>query len=446
MIFISYSSHDYDTAYTIRKVLENNSIECWMAPESIPMGSDYACEIPDAIEKCAIFLLVLSNRAQESNWVPKELDLAITYNKIIIPFQIDDEMLTKPFNFRLTNVQRIEAFHNLEFAYEQLLGRIGMQTGLTRSDKVKSELPEKYSYYQMLGITDISQVNIDKIRLKNDVTVSMKVPIGINNKGEKVFLDLHQRGDGPNGLIVGPAGSGKSEFLLTLSLSLCLFFSTKEVRIHVIDLKGGGHVHALEGLPHLGICLSQASELAVDKFMSAIEEEVQHRYQVLERYAVSNIYQYLKLQKNSVCPIENMPHMVIFFDEVCDFKRMYPEMFSRLKELGSRMNATLLGIHLIFSTQNVYGLIDENIIKMSDFKICSRMQGDDPASTVNNEISWCPGRLYLQSKSSSQVQLIQLAYCWNEINDKNRATHNWFFGKNSEKAELIDLIKRYELD
>jgi len=42
--------------------------------------------------------------------------------------------------------------------------------------------------------------------------------------------------------------------------------------------------------------------------------------------------------------------------------------------------------------------------------------------------------------------LIQLAYCWNEINDTNRDTYNWFFGKNSEKAELIDLIKRYELD
>lgn len=73
-------------------------------------------------------------------------------------------------------MQRIEAFHNLEQAYDQLLGRIGVQTGLTRSDKVESELPEKYSYYQMLGISDISQVNIDNIRAANDVTVSMKVP------------------------------------------------------------------------------------------------------------------------------------------------------------------------------------------------------------------------------------------------------------------------------
>lgn len=138
MIFISYSSHDCNTAQTIRKVLENNGVECWMAPQSIPIGSDYAYEIPDAIEKCSAFLLLLSGNAQRSNWVPKELDLAITYNKSIIPFQIDDKTLTKPFNFRLTNVQRIEAFHDLENAYDQLLGRVRAHIGLTISERTVS--------------------------------------------------------------------------------------------------------------------------------------------------------------------------------------------------------------------------------------------------------------------------------------------------------------------
>ena len=128
MVFISYSTHDYDTAKYIRTVLSNNGVECWMAPESIPMGSDYSSEIPDAIENCSCFLLVLSSSAQKSNWVPKELDLAITHSKTIIPFQINDEMLTKPFNFRLTNVQRIEAFHDKEHAYNALLVRLRAQT------------------------------------------------------------------------------------------------------------------------------------------------------------------------------------------------------------------------------------------------------------------------------------------------------------------------------
>lgn len=446
MIFISYSSRDYDTARTIKKVLESNGIECWMAPESIPIGSDYAYEIPNAIESCTAFLLVLSKSAQNSNWVPKELDLAITYNKSVIPFQIDGEMLTKPFNFRLTNVQRIEAFRDFGHSYELLLDRIGTEEGFTRADKVESELPAKYSYYQMLGIADISQVNIDKIREKNDVTESLRVPIGINSKGEKVFLDLHQKGDGPNGLIIGPTGSGKSEFLLTLCLSLCLSFSPREVKIHIIDQKGGGMVHELEGLPHLGTCLTKIDDTEIEEFMEAIEKEVGHRYQVLERYSVSNIYQYIKMQKISGEPMEDMPHIVILFDEM-EFMKVYePKIFERLKELGSRMNSALLGVHLVFSTHQYAGVVDDSIYKMSDFKICSQMQKENLTVNTRDEADWHPGRLYLQLKSRSEIQLIQLAYCCNEIGDRNRDNYGWFFGRKSEKGELIDLIKRYELD
>lgn len=82
---------------------------------------------------------------------------------------------------------------------------------------------------------------------------------------------------------------------------------------------------------------------------------------------------------------------------------------------------------------------------MSDFKICSSMTTAD-STEVNCDTSWCPGRLYLQSRSYTELQLIQLAYCCNKINDANRINYNWFFGKKSEKEELIELIKRHELD
>lgn len=48
--------------------------------------------------------------------------------------------------------------------------------------------------------------------------------------------------------------------------------------------------------------------------------------------------------------------------------------------------------------------------------------------------------------SSPFIRGIQLAYCCNKINDANRINYNWFFGKKSEKEELIELIKRHELD
>ena len=59
-VFISYSSIEYNKVMEISNVLEKNGINCWMAPQSIPAGSDYGAEIPKAINTCDAFLLVLS--------------------------------------------------------------------------------------------------------------------------------------------------------------------------------------------------------------------------------------------------------------------------------------------------------------------------------------------------------------------------------------------------
>ena len=59
-VFISYKSEDYQQADWLRSVLEQNGISCWMAPASIPGGSNYAKEIPRAIENCRVFVLVLA--------------------------------------------------------------------------------------------------------------------------------------------------------------------------------------------------------------------------------------------------------------------------------------------------------------------------------------------------------------------------------------------------
>ncbi len=123
-IFISYSSKEYEEAYKLKTVIENNGVSCWMAPQSIPAGSDYSSEIPSAIQNCEAFVLVLSTAAQNSVWVPKELDIALSCNKTVIPFHIDAADLIDSFNFRLSNVQRIEAFNRISDAYQQLICRL----------------------------------------------------------------------------------------------------------------------------------------------------------------------------------------------------------------------------------------------------------------------------------------------------------------------------------
>lgn len=446
MVFISYSSRDSAAACAVRSMLEANGVKCWMAPESIPMGGDYANAIPLAIENCSVFLLILSENAQASKWVPKELDLAITFDKRVIPFQIDDGLMTRPFNFRLTNIQRIEAYRDLADAYEKLLSRIRSETRERRSDYARSELPAHVSYYQLLGVDDVSGIDVARLRAQSDITASLAVPFAVNSEGEQVSLDLHQRGDGPHGLVIGPPGCGKSEFLLTLSISLGLHFTPDEIRVHAVDLKDGSFARQLSGLPHLGDSLTEDSDEAAGRFVRSIREELRRRSLLLERSSASNIYQYLKLQKKAGSGMAPMPHLVIMIDELRDLKLNHPDAVAEIKTWGSRMNAALLGVHVIFSTSFFAGVVDDSIWNMCSFRICSTMQKDEFKAADLTEASRCPGRLYLGSRARSRVQLVQLAYCRTEIDDRDAKGYEWFFGRKDEKSELIDLIRRSSLD
>lgn len=120
-VFVSYSSKDRRFVKQIVDTLEASGIRCWKAPEMIPAGSSYAKEIPKAIRECQVFLLILSSNSQESVWVEKETDSAISNRKTIIPFQIDDAVLNDTFTFYLNNVQMVSYVTDPKQAMEDLL-------------------------------------------------------------------------------------------------------------------------------------------------------------------------------------------------------------------------------------------------------------------------------------------------------------------------------------
>ncbi len=123
-VFISYKAEEYDEAVWVKKILEENRITCWMAPQSIPTGSSYAKEIDSAIKNCNVVVLMLSRAAQDSVWIEKEIDIALNYRKIIVPFDIEDCPIQGAFNFYLTNVQRCYAYLDKARAIEEVVTRI----------------------------------------------------------------------------------------------------------------------------------------------------------------------------------------------------------------------------------------------------------------------------------------------------------------------------------
>ena len=104
-VFLSYSSANAEDAEALKALMEKGGISVWMAPHEISFGESFADIIPPAIEKCACFVLLVTEEAQQSAWVPKELDHAIRFQKPIVPVWRKEVPLNNAFQFSLIDCQ-----------------------------------------------------------------------------------------------------------------------------------------------------------------------------------------------------------------------------------------------------------------------------------------------------------------------------------------------------
>ena len=112
------------------------------------------------------------------------------------------------------------------------------------------------------------------------------VPVGVDDAGAPVALDLKesaQGGSGPHGLCIGATGSGKSELLRTLVLGLVATHSSDELNLVLVDFKGGATFLGLGSLPHVSAVITNlADELhLVDRMADALEGELTRRQELL---------------------------------------------------------------------------------------------------------------------------------------------------------------------
>lgn len=133
-----------------------------MAPACIPGGSNYAVEIPRAIKQAKVFVLILSAKAQSSQWVSKEIDMAVTQRKIILPFMLENCALKDDFDFYLTNVQRYTAYENKALAAEKMIKEIKAVLG---------------SYEAVPIVRDTRPIDDGKCRKKEKLRILYSWPI-----------------------------------------------------------------------------------------------------------------------------------------------------------------------------------------------------------------------------------------------------------------------------
>lgn len=244
-------------------------------------------------------------------------------------------------------------------------------------------LPKSYTFLEMFGVGRVEHLNVAKRWQDNNPVFSLAVPVGISTDGTPFSLDLHQKFQGPHGLVAGMTGSGKSEFLITYILSLAVNYHPDEVAFVLIDYKGGGLAGAFDDetrgihLPHLIATITNLDGSTIQRSLISVESELKRRQHVLnEARSLSDegtidIYSYQRMYRNRIVT-DPMPHLFIICDEFAELKQQQPEFMEQLISIA-RIGRSL-GVHLILATQKPAGVVNEQIRSNTKFRICLKVQ------------------------------------------------------------------------
>ena len=286
------------------------------------------------------------------------------------------------------------------------------------------QIPDTISFMEMEKVGKVEQLNILNRWNINDSTTSLKAEIGVDEQGDLMYLDLHEKYHGPHGLIAGTTGSGKSEFIITYILSMCINYSPDDVSFILIDYKGGGLALAFENrstgvvLPHLAGTITNLDKAEMDRTLVSIDSEVKRRQKLFNEArdklgeSTIDIYKYQRFYHEGRLD-EPLPHLFIICDEFAELKSQQPEFMDNLISVA-RIGRSL-GVHLILATQKPSGVVNDQIWSNSKFKVCLKVQDEQDSKEMLKKPDAAylkqVGRFYLQVGYDEYYALGQSGWC-----------------------------------
>jgi S-DNA-T family DNA segregation ATPase FtsK/SpoIIIE len=206
---------------------------------------------------------------------------------------------------------------------------------------------------------------------------------------EQRELTLDLVSDGPHLIIVGPTGSGKSEFLRLLITSLR---ASQEFELALFDYKGGA---ALEEFAKdaIGFAtdLDQQSQLELYELLA---NELATRERLFAGAKCSSIEQY-------VAAGNSLPRLVVVVDEFVAALVSVPKALATIEDIAARGRS--LGVHLVAATHSLSGV---SRAMLTNLRARVVMSSSDPIDMVQLGIN--PGK---HSFSSVPGWASAIIYC-----------------------------------
>ncbi|WP_019929509.1 type VII secretion protein EccC [Nocardia sp. BMG111209] len=208
----------------------------------------------------------------------------------------------------------------------------------------------------LLKIPDAANIDPAKVWRPRVGRERLRVPIGVTPDGAPVEIDIKESaewGMGPHGLCIGATGSGKSEFLRTLVLSLVTTHSPDQLNLILVDFKGGATFLGLDPLPHVAAVITNLEEeiALVDRMRDALAGEMNRRQELLRAAGnFANVTDYEKARATGV-PLDPLPALFVIVDEFSELLSQKPD-FADLFVMIGRLGRSL-HVHLLLASQRL---------------------------------------------------------------------------------------------
>jgi hypothetical protein len=135
-VFVSYATPDREAAFRIAEQLEAQGASCWIAPRDVPPGAEYGQAIIDGIEGAKALVLVFSEAANDSQFVRREVERAVSKTKPVFPVRVREAQPSGALEFFIASAQWVDAFSTpLDRALTPIVSAVGALGGVRMTPK-----------------------------------------------------------------------------------------------------------------------------------------------------------------------------------------------------------------------------------------------------------------------------------------------------------------------
>ncbi len=218
------------------------------------------------------------------------------------------------------------------------------------------------TFSTLLGIPDAAALDVASLWAPRARADELRVPIGVTSTGEPLIFDLKDEaegGMGPHGLMIGMTGSGKSQTLMSILLSLLTTHSADRLIVIYADFKGEAGADIFRDFPQVVAVISNMAEKRslADRFADTLRGEVARREQLLmeagrrvQGSAFNSVLEY-EAAIAAGHDLPPLPTLLVVADEFSLMIADHPE-YADLFDYVARKGRSFR-IHILFASQTL---------------------------------------------------------------------------------------------